>query len=345
MSLPIETQAACVIADIKGLELSAEDIDFIQQPEISGLILFSRNYQSPEQLKALTSHILSVRPNLLICVDQEGGRVQRFRDGFTLLPPMQSLESHYQTDPAQALELAQGLGLLMASEVIACGVHLSFAPVLDIERGISQVIGNRAFASNAAAVTELARAFIEGMNQAGMQAVGKHFPGHGAVSADSHVSLPIDERTSVEIDYDIQPFAQLILEQKLAGIMPAHVVYPALDKNNTAGFSTIWLQQVLRTKLGFKGVIFSDDLTMEGAACVGDYSARAEAALKAGANALLVCNKREAAQQVIDWMRANERWPHLDLSFLQPAKTAFNVLQLQQVKVLLKRFNLLPESP
>lgn len=309
----VSARCAGVIADIEGVCLSAEDYDFLQQPELSGLIFFARNYQHPQQLRELTAEIRAVRPDLLLCVDQEGGRVQRFRQGFTRLPAMGQLESLYLQNAAQALALSHELGWLMASEVRDCGVHLSFAPVLDIERGVSRVIGDRAFAHTDEGVIALARAFISGMNEAGMAAVGKHFPGHGAVEADSHLATPIDERTWSDLQYDMHPFEQLIKEGLLAGIMPAHVRFLAVDAQKTAGFSSRWLQDILRNQLAFQGVIFSDDLSMQGAASVGGYKARTLAALQAGANALLVCNDRVAAQQVIDALRMARHEQSFDL--------------------------------
>ena len=297
------TQPVGVIADIDGVELTPEDKQFLQQPEISGLIFFARNYQSSSQLKALCAALHELRPDLLLTVDQEGGRVQRFREGFTRFAPMMAYEAIYKNDAQRALALAKDGGWLLASELIAHGVDLTFAPVLDIERDCSKVIGDRAFAHNAEAVTALAGAWINGLESAGMKAVGKHFPGHGAVVADSHKELPVDSRSTDELDYDIQPFKALIADNKLGGIMPAHVVYPAVDPEHTAGFSAIWLQNILRKQLGFTGTIFSDDLSMEGAASGGDFYQRSFAAAHAGANALVVCNNREAAQQVINAAR------------------------------------------
>jgi len=318
--MPQSLNRVGIIADIPATELTATDQEFIRQPEISGLIFFARNYQSPQQLAQLCSDIRSVRSDLLLCVDQEGGRVQRFREGFTRLPAMMTLEKHYLQDAAGALQLAHELGWLMAWEVHCQGVHLSFAPVLDIERDISQVIGDRAFGHSPDVVIALASAFVNGMAEAGMSAVGKHFPGHGAVVADSHKDLPVDPRSRSELDYDMQPFKALMQRRLLAGIMPAHVVYPAVDADNTAGFSRHWLHHILRTELNFDGVIFSDDLTMAGAASVGDYGQRAQAAMNAGADALVVCNNPDGAQQVVDQVRQQQRnkgWQHLDLTALQ----------------------------
>jgi beta-N-acetylhexosaminidase len=323
------TQPVGVIADIDGVELTPEDKQFLQQPEISGLIFFARNYQSSSQLKALCAALHELRPDLLLTVDQEGGRVQRFREGFTRFAPMMAYEAIYKNDAQRALALAKDGGWLLASELIAHGVDLTFAPVLDIERDCSKVIGDRAFAHNAEAVTALAGAWINGLESAGMKAVGKHFPGHGAVVADSHKELPVDSRSTDELDYDIQPFKALIADNKLGGIMPAHVVYPDVDPEHTAGFSAIWLQNILRKQLGFTGTIFSDDLSMEGAASGGDFYQRSFAAAHAGANALVVCNNREAAQQVInaardmhsagtqcldlsDWMPSTKRAKHIN---------------------------------
>ena len=312
-------QRVGVIADIPATELTDEDRRFIAQPELSGLIFFARNYQSPQQLAKLCADIRAERPDLLLCVDQEGGRVQRFRDGFTRLPPMLTLEAIFHQDEARAIGLAREQGWLMAWEVRRQGVHLSFAPVLDIERDISRVIGDRAFGHSAEVVITLASAFVEGMSEAGMAAVGKHFPGHGAVEADSHKDLPVDERSEQALDYDLRPFAELMDRRLLAGIMPAHVVYPAVDAEHTAGFSRRWLQDILRQQLQYNGVIFSDDLTMAGAASVGSYAQRAQAAMDAGADALVVCNNTDGAQQVIDQVRlqCQQGWQHLDLQYLQ----------------------------
>ena len=340
MPLTVPNNAVGVIGDLEGYELLPSEIDFLQQPELSGIILFARNYQDAKQLAKLTDSVLTLRPDLLICADQEGGRVQRFREGFTRLPAMLKLAALYEKNSAEALSLAHELGWLMASEIRACQVHLSFAPVLDIDYGCSSVIGDRAFGHNAATVRALAECFIDGMQEAGMAAVGKHFPGHGAVSADSHLALPIDERSYVEIQQDIQPFKELIQAQKMAGIMPAHVIYTQLDPQHTAGFSALWLQQILRAELGFNGVIFSDDLTMAGAAHLGGYPERALAAVNAGANALLVCNKRDAAQQVIDTVRTLN-CPHLDLSHWQGEISPLDLARQEHVRQLLAKLNML----
>lgn len=286
-----------LMVDVGGLTLTAEDREVLAHPDVGSVILFSRNVDTPEQIRALTSAMREVRPELWIAVDQEGGRVQRFREGFTRLPAMRQFGHQYDTDPAAALAAAQGCGELMAREVKSVGVDFSFAPVLDLDVGVSGVIGDRAFHSEPAAATALVRAFMNGMKAAGMMTIGKHFPGHGSVAADSHFALPVDDRCWAEIDaYDLQPFRALALE--LDGIMPAHVVYPQVDPL-PAGFSSFWLKTILREQLGFQGIIFSDDLCMEGAAGVGSMRERRDLALAAGCDVVLICNNREAVLSVL----------------------------------------------
>jgi beta-N-acetylhexosaminidase len=304
----------CVMADIAGLELTPDDAVFLLQPEISGLILFSRNYHNPEQLKALCESIKALRSDLVISVDQEGGRVQRFREGFLRLPAMRRLGSEYDLNADDALAKSQSLGWLMAAELIHHGIDISFAPVLDLDFERSGVIGDRAFASAPEVVYQLSKAFIVGMRNAGMSATAKHFPGHGHVTADSHKELPTDPRAFDVLDQlDLIPFKKLINEELLSAIMPAHVVYPDVDAEFTAGFSAIWLQKILRKELGFKGLIYSDDLSMEGAAASGSPSVRAEKAKEAGCNVLLICNKRDAAQEIVDTVRSKS-WKLLSLT-------------------------------
>lgn len=295
-----------VMLDVAGTELTAEERERLQHPLVGGVILFSRNYRSPDQIEALVAAIHGVRePQLLVGVDHEGGRVQRFRDGFTVLPPVRTLGEVYDENPKRARRLAHTSGWLMAAELRAVGVDLSFAPVLDLDRGVSQVIGNRAFHSQPDAVANLATSYIAGMNEAGMAATGKHFPGHGACIADSHVALPVDNRDYADLyAEDLVPFERVI-QNGLAGIMPAHVLYPAVDAQ-TAGFSPVWLRDVLRKRLGFQGVIFSDDLSMEGAKVVGDIVARAEAALTAGCDMVLVCNDADAAARLLDGLEVRD---------------------------------------
>jgi beta-N-acetylhexosaminidase len=281
-----------IMLDVAGLALSEQEKEVINHPNTGAVILFARNYQDPEQVAQLISSIRKARSGqILIAVDQEGGRVQRFQNGFTRLPPA----CCYADSP----ELAETAGWLMASELLAVGVDFSFAPVLDIDCGISDVIGNRSFSTECILATALASAFRKGMNAAGMAATGKHFPGHGAVAADSHLALPVDERDLDSIRAkDLLPFKTLIGEG-LEAIMPAHVVYKNIDPN-PAGFSPFWIQQILRKELGFNGVVFSDDLSMEGAASAGGFPERARLAQQAGCDMLLVCNNPSAAEQVLD---------------------------------------------
>lgn len=295
-----------VMLDLVGTELDAEERELLQHPLVGGVILFSRNYAEPEQLKALVDAIHTLHdPGLLVAVDHEGGRVQRFRDGFTELPPARRFGQVFDTDRKRARNLARQAGWVMASELRAVGVDFSFAPVLDIDREISRVIGDRAFHSDPQIAADLAGAYMLGMREAGMSAVGKHFPGHGGVAADSHTAIPIDKRPLADIwAEDIIPFERMIANG-LAGVMPAHVIYESVDLN-PAGFSYYWLHEVLRKRLNFQGVIFSDDLSMAGAGVAGDHVARAEMALYAGVDMVLVCNDRKGAVSVLDSLKVQE---------------------------------------
>ena len=280
-----------LMLDIAGTTLTQEDIELLSAPQVGGVILFGRNIESPAQVRALTDHMRQVRPDILIAVDQEGGRVQRLRQGFTLLPAMGKFGELYTRDPQRALELAEKCGWLMATEVLAVGIDFSFAPVLDLN-DISDVIGDRSFAQNIQDIIPLASAFLKGMKRAGMASTGKHFPGHGSVKADSHVAAAIDTRSYAEIQQkDMRSFIQL--QSQLDALMPAHVIYSQVDLN-PAGFSEFWIQKVLRQELGFDGVLFSDDLSMQAACVAGGADARIQAALKAGCDMGLVCNDRAA---------------------------------------------------
>lgn len=286
-----------LMLDIAGTELNQEDIELLQAPQVGGMILFGRNIESPQQVRALTDHMRQVRPDILIAVDQEGGRVQRLRQGFTLLPAMGRLGEHYLEHPQQAIELAEQCGWLMAIEVLAVGIDFSFAPVLDLN-DISDVIGDRSFSKNIQDIIPLASAFMRGMKEAGMATTGKHFPGHGSVKADSHVAAAIDCRSYQEIyDKDMQSFIKLM--PQLDALMPAHVIYDQIDPN-PAGFSQFWLQQILRQEMKFDGVLFSDDLSMQAACVAGGADARIQAALNAGCDMGLVCNDRTAACHALD---------------------------------------------
>lgn len=281
-----------LMLDIAGTELTQEDIELLQAPQVGGMILFGRNIESPEQVRTLTDHMRHVRPDILIAVDQEGGRVQRLKQGFTLLPAMGQFGELYLSQPEKALELTEQCGWLMAAEVLAVGIDFSFAPVLDLN-DVSDVIGNRSFSQNMQDIIPLASAFLNGMKRAGMASTGKHFPGHGSVKADSHVAAAIDSRSYDEIyQKDMQSFIQL--QPQLDALMPAHVIYDQIDPN-PAGFSPYWIQHILRQELKFDGVLFSDDLSMQAACVAGGADARIQAALNAGCDMGLVCNSRESA--------------------------------------------------
>lgn len=284
---------------VAGMSLTDDEVRQLRHPLVGGVILFRRNFESVEQLRALCAEIHALRtPALLIAADHEGGRVQRFLKGFTRLPPMRLLGQAWQTDPAAARKLAETVGYVLAAELRACGVDLSFTPVLDLDWSRCAVIGDRSFARDPEIVTELALALQAGLKRGGMACCGKHFPGHGWVEGDSHHVIPLDERTMAELEQDdLLPFARMAAAG-MASVMPAHVVYPAVD-DRAAGFSPIWLQQVLRGKLKFDGVIFSDDLCMEGAAQAGGIVERARAAFDAGCDMALVCNRPDLADVLL----------------------------------------------
>jgi beta-N-acetylhexosaminidase len=305
-----------LILDIEGVELSREDQEILQHPAVCGVILFTRNYQSTEQLNALIQAIRNTTSKrLLIGVDQEGGRVQRFREGFISLPALRTIGHLYDEQPQKALYIAQQHAWLMATELLALDIDFSFAPVLDLDKSLSEVIGDRAFHGSPAIVSALGMAYLQGMRQAGMGAIGKHFPGHGSVAADSHTAIPIDTRPyDAIVKEDIVPFADMATY--LTGIMPAHVIYSAVDPL-PAGFSSFWLQTELRQRLGFTGAIFSDDLTMAGAAVVGSIAERAALALAAGCDALLVCNDRASAIAVLTLLENRQPYDALTESRLQ----------------------------
>jgi beta-N-acetylhexosaminidase len=285
--------------DPVGTTLSDEDVRRLRHPAVGGVILFARNYESPEQLVALTDDIRALRePALLIGVDHEGGRVQRFQAGFTHLPPMRALGQAWDRDREAARAAAHAVGYVMGAELSAHGLDFSFAPVLDLDYGSSSVIGDRALHYDPLAVGALAAALIRGLADGGMAAVGKHFPGHGFASADSHVAVPRDDRKLAEIlRKDVAPYRPAI-EAGLAGVMPAHVVYPRVDPA-PAGYSRVWLREVLRGQLGFEGMIFSDDLSMEGASTAGGVVERAHAAFDAGCDMVLLCNDPDGQDRLL----------------------------------------------
>lgn len=298
-----------LLIDLNGTHLEQEEVELLSHPLVAGLILFTRNFEEPEQIQALIRDIRHrVKKPLLITVDQEGGRVQRFRKGFTTLPAMQAFEKTSENLDLAA-QMALESGWQMAAEMSALGIDLSFAPVLDLGHEC-RAIGDRSFGNEVNSAVKLASAFIDGMHQAGMASTGKHFPGHGHVLADSHLETPYDDRSKDRIfAHDIQPFQQLIFQQKLDAIMPAHVIYTQCDSQPASG-SAYWLKQILREKLGFQGAIFSDDLGMKGAGFMGDFVERSEKALQAGCDLLLLCNEREGVIQVLDHLKLSEAPDH-----------------------------------
>ena len=292
-----------LMVDLEAAAISETEKKLLLKPEVGGVILFTRNFESVEQLTALVDEIHRLRtPKLLVAVDHEGGRVQRFHEGFSRIPAAAMYAQVAKNDLEKSRQLAENAGWLMAIELRACGIDFSFAPVLDLAHGLSGVIGDRAFHSKPTTVATLAYAFMHGMNKAGMQAVGKHFPGHGGVVEDSHVAMPVDHRELDELLHsDIKPFQNMI-ENKLAAIMPAHVIYDKVDEK-PAGYSSFWLENILRQRFGFQGAIFSDDLSMEAAGIVGGFGERADAALTAGCDMALVCNHLEGAIEAAEYIR------------------------------------------
>ncbi|MDM3869945.1 beta-N-acetylhexosaminidase [Porticoccus sp. W117] len=314
--------------DLEGTALTADERHLLQQPQVGGVIFFARNFESRKQICTLVEAVRAVRPELLLAVDQEGGRVQRFKTGFTRLPAMQKLGDLYRSSPEQGLALCRDAGWLMASEIRACGIDFSFAPVLDLDTDTCEVIADRAFSDNPDQMVACAGAFIEGMAQAGMAATGKHFPGHGAVLADSHLETPYDDRPLDAIRAnDLIPFARLAGSYE--AVMPAHMVFPKVVPESV-GFSRFWLQEILRGELAFDGVIFSDDLSMKGADVAGGYAEKAAAALSAGCDMVLVCNCREGALEVLDYLQ-QQPLPASDRLQRMAGKGAVDWQQLQDM--------------
>ncbi len=307
-----------LMVDIAGTELAPTDREILRHPLVGGVILFARNFATPEQLRALTAAIRGLRsPELLIAVDQEGGRVQRLRDGFTTLPPLRWIGREYDNDEARGRHLAMLHGRLMATEVLAGGIDFSFAPVVDIDRGLCEVIGDRAPHREPAAVAALALAYMQGMRQAGMAAVAKHFPGHGGVVGDSHHVLPEDRREFADLLDDMRPYETLI-DDGLRGVMMAHIRYTAVC-DEVASLSAYWIRTVLRRQLGFRGAVFSDDLSMAGAEVVGGPLERSRAALDAGADMILICNDRAAVESVLGKLQVQpDAAVHARLAAMRP---------------------------
>jgi len=347
-----------VTLDVVGLQLDSEDRRRILDPLTGGVILFARNFANRKQLTQLTAEIKKLRPDVLISIDHEGGRVQRCKtDGFTHLPAMRKLgelwsvknkSTHAAESAALAMAAATACGYILASELRACGVDFSFTPVLDLDFGRSGVIGDRSFSRDPQIVFALAKSLNEGLRLGDMANCGKHFPGHGWAEADSHVAIPVDERSLKDIlNDDAKPYEWLDLS--LAAVMPAHVIYPKVDKN-PAGFSKVWLHSILRQELGFEGVIFSDDLSMEGASVAGSVVKGAELALEAGCDAVLICNRPDLADQLLMKLKvssAKRAESMLRLNRLMPKSPAptWEALQdqaeYQHAKGLLKQFHLI----
>ncbi|MGH8297055.1 MAG: beta-N-acetylhexosaminidase, partial [Steroidobacteraceae bacterium] len=292
-----------LMIDLEGTSMTAEEREMLRHPLVGGVILFTRNYADPAQLSALTAQIHAVRtPPLIVAVDQEGGRVQRFRAGFSALPAPRRIGREYDANPRAGLELARSMGWLMAAELRSHGVDLSFAPCVDIDHGVS-FITDRAFHRSPDAVSALASSYAHGMRDAGMAATAKHFPGHGAVTADSHLTLPVDRREFADVTGDLAPYRRLIANG-LPGVMVAHILFPAVD-DAPSSLSARWIRDVLRGEMRFQGVVFSDDLSMGGAAAAfGDVVTRATRALSAGCDMILVCNQRASVVELLDRLRA-----------------------------------------
>jgi beta-N-acetylhexosaminidase len=315
-----------VIIDLDGLEVSQEEKELLKHPCVAGVLLFARNYDSIDQLKALSKSIQELNPGLIVSVDQEGGRIQRFRKDFTALPSMQYWGNFYQEEPLEAEDDLKDTIKTMVGELLSCGVNLSIAPVLDLDHGVSDVISDRSFSNDPEVVSELGNIFVETMRAMGMKSVAKHFPGHGGVKHDTHHEVAVDERSRKEVwSCDLLPFKRLA--SAYDSLMPAHIIYPQI-KDEVVTFSQYWLQEVLRKELKFEGVIISDDLTMFAASQLGDYSIRAEAALTAGCDLLIAANNRSG---VIDILTVADKWtqgrvnPRLE-KFLKSFETQVSML-------------------
>jgi beta-N-acetylhexosaminidase len=332
---------AAFITDVQGATLTQQEEVMLTNPYLSGIILFTRHFKSVPQLKALIARIHNINPQLLVTVDHEGGRVQRFREGFTRVPAMGKLGQLFEKDKDAAERAAFASAVVLASELLNIGVHLTYAPVLDANYERNQVIGDRAFSGDVNVISHLAKSFMLGLKEMNFAVVGKHFPGHGWVNLDSHVACPVDERDLSEItQQDLQPFKQLL--PSIDWMMPAHVVYEQVD-HEPAGFSKIWLQDILKQQLGFTGRIVSDDLSMAGAAVKGSYWQRGKAAMEAGCDVLLACNSASASQEILSAMERESVEP-MSLAMYQPKKTNADCLQAEkylQAKTLLRELELI----
>jgi len=306
---------ATLISDLQAQKISKQERQWLTNPFLGGLILFSRHFENKQQLTDLVSEIKSINSRLLITVDHEGGRVQRFRQGFTHVPAMGKLGQLWQYDSVRAAQLAYDSAVVLCYELAEVGIDLTYAPVLDIDYGHNQVVGDRSFSSDSTVLMNLVKQFLAGQKQLGFASVGKHFPGHGWVDLDSHVACPEDNRSLAEIEQaDLACFQGLL--PQLDWVMPAHVIYKQVD-DKPAGFSSIWINQILRQQMRFLGPVVSDDLSMQAAAAIGDYAKRGQAALSAGCNVLLACNEQAAPLELLDFLENNASEP-LDLSIYQP---------------------------
>ncbi len=317
---------ATFITDIQGPNLTELEKQMLTSPFLGGVILFTRHFESTAQLKALTQQIMEINSDLLITVDHEGGRVQRFRQGFTKIPAMGKLGALHASDNSKAKKAASDCAIVLACELLDAGIHLTYAPVLDINYGRNQVIADRSFSVNPNVICELAESFMQGLKDMDFAVVGKHFPGHGWVSLDSHVACPVDEREYQEIEQsDLKPFKKLM--PLIDWMMPAHVVYTKVDAE-PAGFSKIWLQDILRGQFKFNGRIVSDDLSMAGAAVKGGYWPRAKAAMEAGCDILLACNSSDASMEILAGMEAQGVQPK-SLAPYKPQSPSGDILESQ----------------
>ncbi|MGH1462660.1 MAG: beta-N-acetylhexosaminidase [Neptuniibacter sp.] len=327
---------ATLFLDLDGTALTTEEERILTNPLIGGVILFARNTQSAHQVKQLVESIRAIRPETIISIDQEGGRVQRLKEGVTRLPPVQSLNEIFIKDRDEGLAAAKELGYLMAAEMRMLDIDISYAPVLDIDYGHNEVIGNRAFSDDIDAVIALSGSYIEGMSEAGMAATGKHFPGHGWVSSDTHLEGAVDTRSFEELcSSDLKPFQQAI-DNQIEAMMLAHVTYPECDEL-PAGYSRFWLCQILKEKLNYQGIIFSDDLCMKAAHSAGTYTDRVKAALDAGCQAILCCNERQGTLEILEYMHSVNCSPLDSLACLKGRLWALDEKRLHNARLMAER--------